>query len=126
MASRARNLASASSDETVDTAEPEERQENEDENTDAVEALASSSEVQEAATNKAMDVAGQLVDKQLEIIDEAQNKAAEFLDKGVSTLCSYRLDCLLGCCSTLSTGLFTNSFDHTFARWASFLSLANS
>ena len=44
---------------------------------------ADSGVVQAAAVQKGIEVAGQLVDKQLQIIDEAQEKAAEFLEKGV-------------------------------------------
>ena len=41
--------------------------------------------VQEAAVEKGIEVAGKLVDKQLQTIDGAQRKAADFLKKEVST-----------------------------------------
>ena len=40
--------------------------------------------VQEAVVDKGIEVAGKLVDKQLQIIDDAQQKAADFLKKEVS------------------------------------------
>ena len=40
--------------------------------------------VQEAVIEKGIEVAGKLVDKQLKIIDEAQEKAEQFLKKEVS------------------------------------------
>ena len=39
--------------------------------------------VQEAVVDKGIEVAGKLVDKQLQIIDDAQQKAADFLKKEV-------------------------------------------
>ena len=49
-----------------------------------VEGLLGDSAVQEAVVQKGIEVAGKMIDKQLQIIDEAQNKSAVFLDKGVS------------------------------------------
>ena len=40
--------------------------------------------VQEAVVDKGIEVAGKLVDKQLQIIDDAQQKASDFLKKEVS------------------------------------------
>ena len=40
--------------------------------------------VQEAVIEKGIEVAGKLVDKQLKIIDEAQEKAEQFLKKEVT------------------------------------------
>lgn len=40
--------------------------------------------VQEAVVEKGIEVAGKLVDKQLKIIDEAQEKAEQFLKKEVT------------------------------------------
>ena len=40
--------------------------------------------VQEAVVEKGIEVAGKLVDKQLQIIDDAQQKAADFLKKEAS------------------------------------------
>ena len=40
--------------------------------------------VQEAVIDKGIEVAGKLVDKQLQIVDDAQQKAADFLKKEVS------------------------------------------
>lgn len=42
--------------------------------------------VQEAAVDKGLEVMGKLVDKQLKIIDEAQEKASKFLAKEVCVL----------------------------------------
>ena len=42
--------------------------------------------VQQAVIEKGIEVAGKLVDKQLKIIDEAHNKAEQFLKKEVSCL----------------------------------------
>ena len=39
--------------------------------------------VQEAAVDKGIEVAGKLVDKQMQIIDGAQQKASDFLKKEV-------------------------------------------
>jgi len=39
--------------------------------------------IQEAVVEKGIEVAGKMVDKQLQIIDEAQQKAADFLKKEV-------------------------------------------
>ena len=41
------------------------------------------SKVQEAVVDKGLEVMGKLVDKQLNIIDEAQEKASKFLAKEV-------------------------------------------
>lgn len=46
--------------------------------------LAGSEQVQQAVVEKGIEVAGKLVDKQLKIIDEAQEKASDFLKKEVS------------------------------------------
>lgn len=42
--------------------------------------------VQEAVVDKGLEVMGKLVDKQLKIIDEAQEKASKFLAKEVRVL----------------------------------------
>ena len=42
--------------------------------------------VQEAVIEKGIEVAGKLVDKQLKIIDEAQEKAENFLKKEVACM----------------------------------------
>jgi len=47
-------------------------------------ALLADPKVQEAVVDKGIEVAGKLADKQLRIIDEAQQKAADFLKKEVS------------------------------------------
>lgn len=47
-------------------------------------AVLANPKVQEAAVEKGIEVAGKLVDKQLQIIDDAQQKAADFLKKEVS------------------------------------------
>lgn len=47
-------------------------------------ALLADPKVQEAVVDKGIEVAGKLVDKQLQIIDDAQQKAADFLKKEVS------------------------------------------
>jgi len=39
--------------------------------------------IQQAVVEKGIEVAGKMVDKQLQIIDEAQQKAADFLKKEV-------------------------------------------
>lgn len=44
-------------------------------------AVLANPKVQEAAVEKGIEVAGKLVDKQLQIIDDAQQKAADFLKK---------------------------------------------
>ena len=49
-------------------------------------ALLSNPKVQEAVVEKGIEVAGRLVDKQLQIIDDAQQKAADFLKKEASFL----------------------------------------
>ncbi|KAJ7388043.1 hypothetical protein OS493_040207, partial [Desmophyllum pertusum] len=41
-------------------------------------AVLANPKVQEAAVEKGIEVAGKLVDKQLQIIDDAQQKAADF------------------------------------------------
>jgi len=46
-------------------------------------ALLADPKVQEAVIDKGIEVAGKLVDKQLQIIDDAQKKAADFLKKEV-------------------------------------------
>ena len=51
-----------------------------------VDGLIGSAAVQKAVVEKGIEVAGKMVDKQLQIIDEAQDKAAAFLDKGVRFL----------------------------------------
>ena len=47
--------------------------------------------VQEAVIEKGIEVAGKLVDKQLKIIDEAQEKAENFLKKEVRARLSHVL-----------------------------------
>ena len=47
-------------------------------------ALLADPKVQEAVVDKGIEVAGKLVDKQLQIIDDAQQKAADFLKKEVT------------------------------------------
>jgi len=47
-------------------------------------ALMKNPKVQEAVIEKGIEVAGKLVDKQLKIIDEAQEKAEQFLKKEVT------------------------------------------
>lgn len=42
-------------------------------------AVLANPKVQEAAVEKGIELAGKLVDKQLQIIDDAQQKAADFL-----------------------------------------------
>ena len=42
-------------------------------------ALLSNEKVQEAAIDKGIDIAGKLVDKQMQIVDDAQKKASDFL-----------------------------------------------
>lgn len=42
-------------------------------------ALLSNEKVQEAAVDKGIDIAGKLVDKQMQIVDDAQKKASDFL-----------------------------------------------
>ena len=51
-------------------------------------ALASNPKVQEAVVEKGIEVAGKLVDKQLQIIEDAQKKASDFLKKKVSSIVS--------------------------------------
>ena len=46
-------------------------------------AVLANPKVQEAVVEKGIEVAGKLVDKQLQIIDDAQQKAADFLKKEV-------------------------------------------
>ena len=46
-------------------------------------AVLANPKVQEAVVDKGIEVAGKLVDKQLQIIDEAQQKASDFLKKEV-------------------------------------------
>ena len=46
-------------------------------------AVLANPKVQEAVVDKGIEVAGKLVDKQLQIIDDAQQKAADFLKKEV-------------------------------------------
>ena len=46
-------------------------------------ALLADEEVRKAVTEKGIEVAGKLVDKQLKIIDEAQQKASDFLKNEV-------------------------------------------
>ncbi|KAJ7356392.1 hypothetical protein OS493_025503, partial [Desmophyllum pertusum] len=46
-------------------------------------AVLANPKVQEAVVEKGIEVAGKLVDKQLKIIDDAQQKAADFLKKEV-------------------------------------------
>ena len=41
--------------------------------------LLSNEKVQEAAVDKGIDIAGKLVDKQMQIVDDAQKKASDFL-----------------------------------------------
>lgn len=48
-----------------------------------VAAVLANPKVQEAVVDKGIEVAGKLVDKQLQIIDDAQQKAADFLKKEV-------------------------------------------
>ena len=48
-----------------------------------VAAVLANPKVQEAVVEKGIEVAGRLVDKQLQIIDDAQQKAADFLKKEV-------------------------------------------
>lgn len=45
--------------------------------------------IQKAVVEKGIEVAGKMVDKQLQIIDEAQQKAADFLKKEVRGLRGY-------------------------------------
>lgn len=47
-------------------------------------AVLANPQVQEAAIEKGIEVAGKLIDKQLQNIDDAQQKAADFLKKEVS------------------------------------------
>ena len=47
-------------------------------------AVLANPKVQEAVVDKGIEVAGKLVDKQLQIIDDAQQKAADFLKKEVT------------------------------------------
>ena len=47
-------------------------------------ALLTNPKVQEAVVEKGIEVAGKLVDKQLQIIEDAQQKAADFLKKEAS------------------------------------------
>ena len=49
-----------------------------------VAAVLANPKVQEAAVEKGIEVAGKLVDKQLNIIDDAQKKASDFLKKEVN------------------------------------------
>lgn len=49
--------------------------------------IAGNEQVQQAVVEKGIEVAGKLVDKQLQIIDEAQEKASDFLKKEVSEMC---------------------------------------
>ena len=46
-------------------------------------AVLANPKVQEAAIDKGIEVAGKLVDKQLQIVDDAQQKASDFLKKEV-------------------------------------------
>ena len=48
--------------------------------------------VQEAVVDKGLEVMGKLVDKQLNIIDEAQEKASKFLAKEVGGRDPVRID----------------------------------
>ena len=48
--------------------------------------------VQEAVVDKGLEVMGKLVDKQLNIIDEAQEKASKFLSKEVGGRDLVRID----------------------------------
>lgn len=48
--------------------------------------------VQEAVVDKGLEVMGKLVDKQLNIIDEAQEKASKFLAKEVGGTDLVRID----------------------------------
>lgn len=64
--------------------------------------------IQKAVVEKGIEVAGKMVDKQLQIIDEAQQKAADFLKKEVrerKILCDGALDTL-----TLLTVLWSSSW----------------
>ncbi|XP_031555975.1 uncharacterized protein LOC116292763 [Actinia tenebrosa] len=45
--------------------------------------IAGNEQVQQAVIDKGIEVAGKLVDKQLQIIEEAQQKASDFLKKGI-------------------------------------------
>ena len=56
-------------------------------------ALLKNPKVQEAVIEKGIEVAGKLVDKQLKIIDEAQEKAEQFLKKEVSRLFISLINC---------------------------------
>lgn len=51
-------------------------------------ALLKNPKIQEAVIEKGIEVAGKLVDKQLKIIDEAQEKAEQFLRKEVISMFS--------------------------------------
>ena len=46
-------------------------------------AVLANPKVQEAAIDKGIEVAGKLVDKQMQIVDDAQQKASDFLKKEV-------------------------------------------
>lgn len=53
-------------------------------NSPAAAAAAAAAEVQGAVVEKGIEVMGKMVDKQLKIIDEAQEKAENFLKKEVN------------------------------------------
>lgn len=55
--------------------------------------LAGNEEVQKAVMEKGIEVAGKLVDKHLKNIEEAQEKASDFLKKEVSILLKWYKDC---------------------------------
>ena len=51
--------------------------------TDLVKGLLSNAAIKQAAVEKGIEVAGKMIDKKLQIINEAQEKAETFLDTGV-------------------------------------------
>ena len=66
-------------------------------------AAAAAADIQGAVVEKGIEVMGKMVDKQLQIIDEAQEKAEKFLKKDVRLLL---LDTLLDLVSNEMTSIF--------------------
>ena len=59
-------------------------------------AAAAVADVQGAVVEKGVEVMGKMVDKQLEIIDEAQQKAEDFLKKEVGSCYPSKIQIYLG------------------------------